>query len=306
MIQEMNKSIRVLLTAAIGVVIGFGMASCADNIDNSTGPSDNPQEQQAADAQQEKALKFWNVVSQLVDVDDYTADYENKTFEPTYGVLLGTATDTRYVYTNTAAAAAERFADLVERDDIDENTQSYTYSDPDVGTLIYKKGTGRTLATVDVDIKQIPSLKKIVYMSGAYANGYFKGRAYYRFGDVVSRQVQGYDGEPVDEYWICVRPSFGPENKGESHWVCLNVLPKKNVWHYHSNTNNNNYYLPKGLDTNKEQMQNLAEMLYAIYNSEKWWDNVGDRDDTTPMFHDFDKGNRHLHNRYFWQNVRNA
>ena len=300
--MRMHKS---SLMAAMVAAIGFGIGSCTDNIDNSTKPSDNPQ-QQAADEQAAKAQKFWSVVSQLVDVDDYTEDYEDKTFEPVYGETIGTDTSTRYVYTNTAAAAAERFADLVERDDIDENTQSYTFDDPDIGTLTYTKGTGRELATVGVRVKQIPSLKKIVYMPGAYANGYFRGCAYYRFGDVVKRQVDGYPNGKVDEYWICVRPSFGPENKGDSHWVCLNVLPKKNVWHYHSNTNNNNYYLPKGLDTNKEQMQNLAEMLYAIYNSEKWWDNVGDRDDTTPMFHDFDKGNRHLHNRYFWQNVRNA
>ena len=290
--------------AAVVVVIGLGMGSCVDKADNSTAPSGK--EQQAEDAKQEKAQKYWAVVSHLVDVDDYTVDYADKTFEPTYGVSQGDD-GTRYVFTNTAAAAAARFADLVERDDIDENTQTYTYNDPDVGKLVYTKGTGRILATVDVSIKQIPTLKKIVYVPGAYANGSFRGRAYYRFGDVVKRQVQDYDGNDVDEYWICVRPSFGPESKGDSHWVCLNVLPKKNVNLYHSKTNGNDYYMPQGLGTDKENMQNLAEMLYAIYFSEQWQTNVRDNANTDlEMFSDFDRTKYTLHNQNFWQSVRNA
>jgi len=299
-----NHEFKSLLMAAAVVVLGMGMVSCVDKADNSVTPSDNPQEQQAQDAQQAKAEKFWAVVSHLVDVDDYTPDYADKTFEPTYGVAQGND-GTRYVYTNTAAAAAERFADLVERDDIDENTQTYTYDDPDVGKLVYTKGTGRNLATVDVDIKQIPTLKKIVYVPGAYANGSFRGRAYYRFGDVVKRPVQDYNGNNVDEYWICVRPSFGLEGKGDSHWVCLNVLPKKNVWHYHSKTNGKDYYLPTGLGTNQEHMQNLAEMLYAIYDPVQWQENVSDIANTgLEMFHDFDKTKYTLHNQYFWKNVQ--
>jgi hypothetical protein len=295
---------KVLMAVAV-VVIGMGMVSCVDNIDNSTTPSDNQQ----ADAQQARAEKYWAIVSQLVDVDDYTDDYEGKTFEPVYGVE-GSEVGTRYVYTNDAATAAARFADLVEQEGIDETTEKYTFDDPDVGTLIYTKGSGRFLATVDVDIKQIPSLKKIVYMPGAYANGSFQGSAYYRFGDVVKRPVVAYGEnnaeEQVDEYWICVRPSFGPEGKGDSHWVCLNMLPKKNTWYYKA-SNNNEYWLPKGLGTNKEHMQNLAEMLYAIYNPSQWEKNI--RDSTNKnlkMFYDFHRSNWNYHNQHFWQAVQDA
>ena len=299
------RQYKSLLTAVMVAVLGLGMGSCADNIDNSTTPSDNPQEQQAAE---EKAEKYWAIVSHLVDVDDYTDDYEDMTFEPVYGVE-GSEAGTRYVYTNTAAAAAERFADLVDvKEGIDENTETFTYSDADVGTLIYKKGTGRVLATVDVSIKQIPGLKKIVYVPGAYANGTFTGRAYYRFGDVVSRRVQGYPNGEVTEYWICVRPSFGREGKGDSHWVCLNVLPKKNVEFYHSNTNSKDYYMPKGLGTNEEQMQNLAELLYAIYFPEQWQANVRDlaNNPSLKMFHDFDRNLADFHNQFFWTHVQNG
>ena len=297
--MKIKNFFQRMLTAAAVVVLGLGMVSCVDNIDNSTKQSEK--EQQAQDAKQEKAQKYWAVVSQLVDVDDYTEDYEGKTFEPTYGIAQGDD-GTRYVFTNTAAAAAARFADLVERDDIDENTETYTYDDPDVGTLTYTKGSGRILATVGVRVKQIPNLKKIVYVPGAYSNGNFRGKAYYRFGDVVARKV-GNDME----YWICVRPSFGMEGKGDSHWVCLNSLPEKNIRHYHSDTNNKDYYLPKGLGTDKENMQNLAEMLYAIYFPEQWEANVKDIAYTDlKMFHDFNKTNYKFHNKYFWENVRNA
>ena len=295
-----------MLTAAAVVVLSLGMVSCFDNDDNSVTPSDNQQELQAKDIKQEKARKFWAVASQLVDVDDYTTDYEDLTFEPAYGVTQGTDATTRYVYTNTAAAAAERFADLVERDDIDENTESYTYSDPDVGTLAYHKGTGKILATVDVDIKQIPTLKQIVYMPGAYANAYFVGKAYYRFGDVVSRQVEGFNGK-VTEYWICVRPAFGPEYKQESHWVSVSELPKNKVFSYYSESVKKHYYLPKGLGTNKEQMQNLAELLYAIYFPETWQKNImtyANNKDKLTMFHDFDAGKLVYHNQHFWENVQ--
>ena len=47
-----------VMTAAMVVVIGLGMESCFDNIDNSTTPSDN-QQQQAKESRQAKAEKYW-------------------------------------------------------------------------------------------------------------------------------------------------------------------------------------------------------------------------------------------------------
>jgi hypothetical protein len=89
--------------------------------------------------------------------------------------------------------------------------------------------------------------------------------------------------------------------------VCLNVLSKKNTWFYHSNTNKFNYYLPTGIGTNEEHMQNLAELLYAIYNPQKWYDNVtNEMFENLRMFHDFSKSRANLHNAKFWQSVQNA
>ena len=307
--NEMKKLMNFWLMAALLCGLGLSVTSCKDDDD------DSKSEEQQQQEQEQQASKFWSVVGQLVSSDDYTADYADKTFEPTYGVADAANATTRIVETNDMATAASYFADLITVDDgstvaIDENTQTYTYSDPDVGTLTYTRGgTASEWATVDVSIKQLPSLRKIVYRQGGEGtNGSFAGKAYYRFGDVVSRTL---DNGKV-EYWICVRPAFGPEEVGDSHWVCLNYLPAKNIFNYAYQSKS--WTVPTGIGTSKKHMQNLAEMLYAICYPDKWHTNA----DTyhtdgkywgytgMPIFNDFSKANLMYHNQYFWQRVAAA
>ena len=306
-----------MLMAAL--VCGFSLCviSCSDDDDNS-GKSEEQKEQEA----HQKASKFWDVVGQLVS-DDVTEDYATKTFEPTYGNADPNDPQTRIVFTNDLKTAAKRFADLVGTTKVDENTQTYTYRDDEVGELIYTKGDGTTAwATVDVNIKQLPHLSRIIYRkAGEGENGSFNGKAYYRFGDVISHSFyidynskDYYDTRGlVTQYWICVRPAFGPEGKEDSHWVCVNTVTEKNCKYYHA-SNGNDYWLPTNLKTNKEQMQNFAELLYAICNPKQWYQNADYYHtdgrlwgyDGVPIFHDFTKKNLSLHNEFFWQNVQNA
>jgi len=261
------------------------------------------------DLQDEKIDKFWSVVGQLVSSEDYTEDYEDKTFEPMYGTPEEENSLTHVLNTNDLLTAAQRFGYLVNAN-IDETTETYTYDDPDVGTLTYTKvNDGSVWATVDVSIKQIPHLEKIVYkVPGEGENAAFKGRAYYRFGDIVSRI--NADGEK--EYWICVRPAFGPEKKDDCHWVCVNILPEKNLQFIEKK--GNDYYIPMGIGTSMEHMQNYAEMLYAIFNPEEWEKNCNNyhQDGDSwgykgmPIFSDFKQKNIEYHNAKFWQNVQKA
>ena len=152
----MTKRIYSYWMLIVAIVLGFSLSvtSCTDD-DN------NKSEEEKAQEQGEKTDKFWNVVGQLVSSGEYTADYKNKTFEPTYGIPETEGSLTRIVETNDMQTAAKRFGDLVDAD-INEDTPSYTYSDPDVGTLTYTRGgTAYEWATVDVQIKQIPNLRKI-------------------------------------------------------------------------------------------------------------------------------------------------
>ncbi len=307
-----------MFAATLLLGLGITVTSCSDDDEPNDKPKTEAEKEQEA---QQKASKFWSVVGQLVSVDDATEDYEGKTFEPTYGIADPTNATTRIVNTNDMKTAAQRFANLVDAKGINENTASYKWSDPEIGSMTYNKGgTAAEWATVDVDIKAVPGLQKIIYREGGEGdNGKFEGKAYYRFGDVVSRQVEvKYDQKKnnddrgiVTEYWICVRPAFGPEGKEDSHWVCVNTVGDKNYKYYKASTGDN-YWLPTALKTDKENMQNFAELLYAICNPTTWYGNVEAKHTDgklwgfsgVPFFTDFKKANLHLHNDRFWQSVQ--
>lgn len=291
--------------AALLCGLSLSVSSCKDDDDDSK--SEEQQQEQA-----EKASKFWSVVGQLVSSDSYDADYQDKTFEPTYGIADSQEPLTRIVETNDMQTAASYFADLISVVDgsaIDENTPTYTYSDPEVGTLTYTRGgSPAEWATVDVNIKQVPRLRKIVYRQGSEGtNAAAAQKAWYRFGDVVKRTVND-----KEEYWICVRPAFSPEGKSDSHWVCLNSLPTKNIFNYAYQSKT--WTVPTGVGTNKKQMQNLAEMLFAITFPNEWYENA-DHYHTDgklwgfsglPIFNDFSKAKLMYHNEYFWRKVADA
>ena len=288
------------------LLCGFSMCvtSCKDDDD------DNKSEEQQQEEQEAQTSKFWSVVGQLVSSDDYADDYQDKTFEPAIGYAESEGSLTRIVETNDMQTAASRFADLVGATDIDENTESYTYSDPEVGTLTYTRGgSPNEWATVDVSIKQVPRLRSIIYRQGDGTNAANPKKAWYRFGDVVSRKNK----DDQTEYWICIRPAFVHESKSESHWVCLNTLPTKNLEHV-SGSNGTEYYVPKGVKTDTENMQNLAEMLYAIFNPDEWYENANNYHTDgklwgfsgLPIFTDFKKANLQYHNQHFWQKVAYA
>jgi hypothetical protein len=296
----MKKSIfNWMLMASLVVGFSMGVISCSDDDDDKK--SSEEQQQEA----KKQADIFWDVVGQLTSMDNYTEDYKDKTFEPTIGIPSSDNAMVRIVLTNDMETAAERFANLTGAN-VDASTPSFTWSNDAVGTLSYTKiTTGKSLAEVDVNIKQLPRLQKIIYMTGDQlgTNASFQGTAYYRFGDVISKP----NGDGGIDYWVCVRPAFGLEKKGTSHWITVSPLPKKYQWEYPATkaSNNVDYYLPTGLGTNKEHMQNFAEMLYAMLNPETWIGNVRN----TPklkMFHDFDHGRVDYHNEFFWTNVCKA
>ena len=238
-----------------------------------------------------------------------TVDYQGKQFTPTIGEASQQSPLTRIVTTNDLETAAKRFASLVGLESgIDENTETYTWSNPAVGTLTYKKTPegGTSLATVDVCIKQMLGLQQIVYCTPEQVgeNATVRGVTYYRFGDVVKRK----NDNDLWEYWICVRPAFGPEGKKKSHWVTTSPLPKKNL--HTIRKGGATFNVPILLGKNGEQMQNFAEMLYAMLNPKKWYENITVNSPYrnifskgVPMFHDFSKSKVEYHNQEFWTKV---
>ena len=83
------------------VLLGLSMSvtSCKDDDD------DNKSEEQKEQEALQKADAFWDVVGQLTSTDNYTADYRDKTFEPTIGEPLEGNSTVRVVATNDMASA---------------------------------------------------------------------------------------------------------------------------------------------------------------------------------------------------------
>ena len=299
----MNRFLLNLLPAAAAILVAAAaLFSCEKGL--------SPEEQQAQQEQEktEKADQFWDVVGQLVAGSDITPDYKGKTFEPVIGVADASDPQARIVATNSAAAAARSFANLVGVESIDENTPGYTWTNPEVGTLTYTKMSGTAWAEVKVDIPSVPHLSKLIYRSAEQGdtNASFAGSAYYRFGDVIA--LTGEGGQ-IPEYWVCVRPAFDPEGKGETHWMSVGCLPSENLWHY-TGSNKKEYYFPTELKFSKEHMQNLAEMLYAMCYPTQWEQNILYYSEEglfgpsgLPIFHDFHRSNVKYHNASFWNNV---
>ena len=292
----MKKFFYSMMTVALMVGLSLSGIACSDsNKDENGSGGNNGDEPQIENEQEELG---WRLISQLTDEGSAPAGWMDKTFEPTIGKAVEGEPYTRVVSTNDVDAAAARFAELAGNPaGFSEVMSGYSYSVEGMGKLTYKRGseTEPYLAQVDVDLKQVPHLKKILYQTPSQQgnNATVTGTAYYRFGDVVQ------DGE--GSYWVCVRPSFGPEGKGDSHWISVSMpLPKKNIYEYHGN--NNDYYLPTGLGESVEHMQNLCEMLYAMLYPSNWLHNISSSP-KPKMFHDFSYSNYKYHNVYFWQRV---
>ena len=279
--------------------LGMGVASCSDSDKNENKQGGGEDEPQVVNEQEELG---WTLISQLTDEATAPAGWMDKTFEPTIGKAVDGDPYTRVVATNDVETAAARFAELAGNPaGFSEIMTGYSYSLEGVGKLTYKRGSATEpyLAQVDVDLKQVPHLKRILYQTPEQQgnNGSFDGAAYYRFGDVVK------DGQ--GSYWVCVRPSFGPEGKGDSHWISVSTpLPDENTYHY--KYKDTDYYLPTGLGKSLEHIQNLCEMLYAMIYPDKWLDNLSSSP-RPKFFHDFDfSKNYKYHNIYFWKRVAEA
>ena len=279
-----------VLMTAMTCGLSLVAASCSDKDKELSEEEKEQQAEQQTDQDMADAATFWQVVGQLTD-DVMPDDWRNATYEPAIGDADGTNTAVRIVNTADVETAAERFAGLTGTA-VTASTTTYTYQNDLVGTLTYRQTGGTSLAIVDVSIRQMPGLKQIVYKTpeqiGDGANGSFDGTAYYRFGDVVRKQ--NVDG--LWDYWICVRPAFGPANKGDSHWITLSKLPSPYIKTVNKTVNRVRltHIMPKSLGTKTEHMQNLAELLYAMTHSETWAANLSTNNGykTLKYFKDFD------------------
>ena len=297
-----KRLLNYLLPAALMFGLACAFTSCKDDDKELT-----PEEQEA---KQEKvdltSMTFWRVAGQLCNGCEETADWQSARLEANIGEASQQGEATRLVLVNNADAALSHFSGLVGTE-LPDYTVSYDWTLDGAGAMTYRKqNDGTAWATVDVNLKQVPGLKRLVYCSPEQQglNGRFDGTAYYRFGDVIRKM----NADKKWEYWMCVRPMFGPEKKQDMHWISLSDLPSNNIETYKASTDDT-YYLPTKLSGsyNKAHWQNAAEMLFAILHPQQWKENFDNPDNKKmDFFNDFSRDEINYHNEYYWKRVQDA
>lgn len=301
----MKKTINWMLMALLVVGIGMNLSSCKEDE-----LSDEEKAWREADPYEkgsDEALDFWTVISQLTDLQALPNDWKTATFEPTIGVASETDPYTRNVVVQDAAEAVAAYSSLIGlAESLPDYTSGNNYSNNRVGTLNYARSRdGQSVATVEVSIKQMPKLKKIVYMTPEQAgeNATLHGSAYYHFGDVI-RRVNKSEDTDYWEYWICVNPASHLTGKTESHWISVSDLPDENVYTW-KRSDGQVVKLPTAICTQYTYIHDFAELLYAICDPQKYFGNLGG-DMKLPIFSGYSRKNQGYLNQYYFTRISRA
>ena len=259
----MSKTWKYLLMAALVVGLGMNVTSCKDdNDDNNNERTPEEIAQDPYEKESEAADALYRLVSQLSVCDSLPNNWKTATFEPKAGKVLDASQPrVRTIAVNNAAEAVARYNSLTGKD-LPATTITDTYKVEGVGTLQLNVGSAGTIATIDVDVKQMPQLAQLRFVSVADMgeNGHFWGEPYYSFGDVV-----------MDEdscYWICVRPAYSPDGKEDTHWMSFQVTADNIKTYTRKGCKEQKY--PVDLGVNKEKMQYLAQLMAILANPDRY------------------------------------
>ena len=298
----MKKNINWMLMTLLVVGLGMNLASCKD--DEMSEEEKAWHEADPYEKGSEEAIDFWTVISQLTDLQTLPDNWKTATYEPTIGEASDTDPYTRIVVVQDAAEAVAAYSCLIGlAESLPDYTSGNNFSNNRVGTLNYARSRdGQSVATVEVNIKQMPSLKKIVYMTPEQAgeNATLHGSAYYHFGDVISR-VRPEDG--VKEYWICVNPASHLTGKTTSHWISVSDLPAKNVYTW-TRSDEVDVVLPTAICTQYTYIHDFATMLKAMLDPKQYFANIGQNGLTT--FSGFSTSKPSYINQYYFQRIGQA
>jgi len=264
----MKRTWKYLLMAALVVGLGMNVTSCKDdNDDNNNERTPEEIAQDPYEKESEAADALYRLVSQLSVCDSLPNDWKTATFEPKAGKVLDQSQPrVRTIAVNNAAEAVARYNSLTGKE-LPATTTSDTYKVEGVGTLTLNVGGAGTIATIDVDVKQMPQLAqlRLVSVADMGENGHFKGEPYYSFGDVVM--------DKDSCYWICVRPAYSPNGKEDTHWMSFQLIDKNTKTYTKKGCQQQVY--PVDLGVQKEKMQYLAQLLAILANPDGYKTEAG-------------------------------
>ena len=212
------KNLFRLLPCVMLLIGGLSFASCSDDDnDGGNGNADIDTEEQAIVAENE----FARIASVLAQPSELGSNWASQTLKPAVGRPVEGNTSVRMVAVVDEKEALDFYNGLTGQH-LAEGTTGNTWTYPGIGSLSYeKRNEADCFAVIDVDIRQIPTLKQVKLVPSEVLGDNAAGEAYYSFGDVI------YDSRD-DSYWVCGRPAAPALGKDKSWWFSF-CIPDANV-----------------------------------------------------------------------------
>ena len=256
---------KSMILSLLALVFGAGMmlSSCKDN----ENVSDVTPDEEVLEKGSEKGEALLSILSMTAELDSLPNDWYKNTYtvEPTIGTVKDEANPyVRYVAVSDSADAYTVYKSMVS-EDLTGTVKDETWIKDGIGSLAFKvvKNQADLIATVDVNVQQMPHLKQICFVPASALpdnSGWFSGDPYYQFGDVVKDTGD-------DTYWFCARPANKAAGKSTTHWVSFNI-PDTNFKEYEK-AGYAKLTLPDALGNkakSEEHILNFMKLLYAVNN----------------------------------------
>ena len=198
------------------------LLSCSDDDHLSADDIEpEPTEEELAELAAADRLEAANyVIRAFAGLDALPDNWETSTFTPQEGVVVDEANPTvRYVIVENQEEADQYFVNITPDEAREATGSGYRYSVEGIGSISYQRVNSSTcFATIDVALQQMPQLTQIrlVPESEVPTNAKFDGKPYYGIGSVVKEKG-------TDRYWICIRPSGGPNRKEYAYFVTFDI-----------------------------------------------------------------------------------
>ena len=187
------------------LALSLTFTSCKD--DDSEQLPDNGSTVEGLETNEETILR--HLIRRWADANELQTGWQGKTYEATEGNAYDEKNTTvRSVCVRTLEGADEYAIDVLSPLGIDfEHPDGFTYNDAAVGSVAYKHTPdgGNVLATIDVNIKQMPGLRRLELIKEPPVNA--GGTRYYNMGDIIK-----YKGA----YYLCVSDHIYGE---KSRWI---------------------------------------------------------------------------------------
>lgn len=276
----MKKNYFFLLMAAVVCCLSLSVTSCKDDDKDNNGGTDTGL---VEDGLSEEDAQAWSWISVLTDEAAQETGWQKKSYDVTIGLQSDNDPGARLIIVSNLDDAKANFSSIAGCAP-EELNATKTVSAGNYGSMTWNisEPGAPNIATVDVK-SPLFKMTKLIYCTEEQSPdnaSNITGNCWYRLGDVVE-DADGF-------YWVCVQPSFLGKKNNDSYWVNifnaaasgkgentgkLPGIPAKFIYSKYNNVkkyNNNTILLPTGLKENRQQNYNLANLLWALLEPDKY------------------------------------